>query len=347
MKTVPDLSQPYIPGAWLRKKPIRPLNLVHLWRTLAREHPDPLVQLRLEWVLHLRSSGSVTRSATHFGISRKCLQKWRDRFQSQGIEGLTNHSRRPHQCRRWTLPKEQRTQITELKEEFPAWGREKLCTLYQKRFDESVTEWQIQRVIADKGLQWKRQKRKRKPGSKNGRPRIQNLDQRLVLPFQLIHADSIELRFTGGIRRYIFTNLDHVTRIGFGRVATTKHARHAAALFAMTQARYPQIQYLHSDNGSDHQGALDTILKEGLIHFVSRPRTPTDNARLERFHRTLQDECFPSLTIAPSLGEMQEKLDSWLTVYNTVRPHQALGNQTPNEYLETLAPLQGDTHVVI
>ena len=347
METVPDISQPYIPGCWLKKKPVHPVNVIRLWRSLAADHADPLVRLRLEWILHLFETHSVSTTATHFGISRKALRKWRDRFQVIGVAGLTDRSRRPTIRRSWTLGWQEKERIIDLKQEFPAWGREKIRIEYEKRFERPITQWQIQRVIKEKNLQWIRPKRRPKPGGTGFRPRIVTLDQKSLTPFELIHADSVELRFTGGIRRYIFTNLDHVSRIGFGLVTTTKHARHAHILFSRTRKRYPKVVYLHSDNGSDHQGELDTCLPQGITHFVSRPRTPTDNARLERFHRTLQDECFPSLTTAPSVSDMQQQLDSWLTVYNTVRPHQALGNLTPFEYLESLAPPSGGTHVAI
>lgn len=347
METVPDLTQPYIPGSWFRKKKVLPIDLVRTWRALAQAHPDPLVRLRLEWVLHLRESGSVSRTAAHFGISCKCLRKWRDRFAVQGVARLVNISRAPHQTRQWSLNWQTKERIASLKREHPVWGREKLQVLYKKRFSESITQWQIQRVITTKGLQWIRPKQRSKPGKIGYRPRIQQLNQTNTKPFELIHADSIELRFTGGAKRYIFTNLEHNGRMGFALAAATKSARHAHRLFMATYTNHPEIVHLHSDNGTDHQGELDQKLPSGVTHWVSRPHTPKDNARLERFHRTLQDECFPSCIAPPTVVEMQERLDIWLQIYNTVRPHQALGNLTPVEYLKGHTPPQSGTHVLI
>jgi len=49
------------------------------------------------------------------------------------------------------------------------------------------------------------------------------------------------------------------------------------------------------------------------------PRTPCDVATAE-----------------PELEAFQVELRAWETVYNTVRPHQALGYLTPAEYLASL-----------
>lgn len=337
MDDIPDITHPHIEGVWFRTNTSHKIDAVRTWRALAREHKDPLIQLRLEWVLHLRTHPNISEAARHFGISRKALKKWRDRFLRFGIEGLVNQSRAPKHRRNWTLPWHIKERIIDLKREFPVWGKDKLKIEYQKRFEEYISEWQIQRVIQVKNLQWKRPKTYRKSSARQSRPRIQGLKQQQEPIFSLIHADSVELRFGCGTRRYIFTNMEHHSRKGFALVATTKHARHAQELFERTRAEHPSIHHLHTDNGADHRGVLDTGLPAEVTHWVSRPRVPEDNGRLERFHRTMQEECFPSTATLPRLAEMQQRLEAWLMVYNTMRPHQALGNLTPSEYLESLA----------
>jgi transposase InsO family protein len=203
-------------------------------------------------------------------------------------------------------------------------------------------------MIAARGLQWVRPKKRHKPGSGGSRPRIQGLAQDALAPFELVHGDSVELRYSDGQKRFIFTNLDHVTRKGFALAAPTKHARHAARLLGATKAEHPEIVHYHSDNGGDQAGDLDGSMPEDVTHWVSRPRVPEDNSRLERFHRTLIADCFPSQAgPAPSVAEMQAVLDSWLPVYNGVRPHAALGMLTPEEYIEGHAPPEDGTQVVI
>ena len=337
MDGIPDLSHPYIAGAWFRTKPPHVVHPIETWRSLARDHGEAMVALRLEGVLHLRTGRSLTSTASYFGISRKALRKWRDRFARLGVEGLTDHSRAPHSRRRWTLSWQSKEKIVALKREFPVWGRDKLRIEYVRRFGEAISEWQIQRVVAARHLQWIRPPVRRKPGKAGKRPRIQGLDQEAQPVLVLIHADSIELRYADGGRRFIFTNLEHHSRMGFALAASTKHAGHAEKLFRQTCASYPSVLHLHSDNGTDHQGPLDESLPEQVVHWVSRPHTPKDNPRMERFNRTLQDECVRSLAVTPTVPELQAQLDAWLLTYNGVRPHRALGNLTPFQYLKAIA----------
>ena len=50
--------------------------------------------------------------------------------------------------------------------------------------------------------------------------------------------------------------------------------------------------------------------------------------KIERFHRTLRIE-FDTRQAFRNLKTAQEALDEWVTYYNTQRPHQALGDATP------------------
>ena len=332
----------------MRRKPLPPTDLPRLWRSLAREHPDPLAPLRLEWCLRLRETGNASAAARHSGVSRKCLRLWAGRFAARGVDGLGRRSSAPASRRSWSLPGETRDRIASLKREFPAWGREKLRIVYRRRYGDPPSEWQFQRTIAARGLQWKRPKARRKPGKAGVRPRIQGLEQGALPPFALVHGDSVELRYADGQKRFIFTNLEHASRKGFALAAPTKHARHAARLLGMTKAEHPELIHYHSDNGGDQAGDLDLELPADVIHWVSRPRIPEDNPRLERFHRTLIADCFPSQAgPAPAVAEMQATIDAWLPVYSGVRPHAALGMLTPEEYIEANAPSEGGTHVVI
>ena len=57
-------------------------------------------------------------------------------------------------------------------------------------------------------------------------------------------------------------------------------------------------------------------------------RSPTTTGKIERFHRTLRIE-FDTRQIFRSLAVAQQALDEWVGYYNTQRPHQSLGDETP------------------
>src|ERR1700683_538210 len=65
-----------------------------------------------------------------------------------------------------------------------------------------------------------------------------------------------------------------------------------------------------------------------LIHI--QPGKPTQNARVESFHKRLREEC---LTVSrfQNLFDARRKIAAWRKEYNVERPHSSLGYQTPHE----------------
>jgi transposase InsO family protein len=67
--------------------------------------------------------------------------------------------------------------------------------------------------------------------------------------------------------------------------------------------------------------------------FVS-PRSPRLNGQVERAHRTHREEFYELTGCSFELGELREELLGWEQTYNTIRPHQALGYLTPQQFLQ-------------
>ena len=68
--------------------------------------------------------------------------------------------------------------------------------------------------------------------------------------------------------------------------------------------------------------------------FVLPPRSPKLNGGVERAHRTHTEEFYEVTESSFDLTELRDELLEWEQVYNTVRPHQALGYMTPLKFLE-------------
>ena len=64
----------------------------------------------------------------------------------------------------------------------------------------------------------------------------------------------------------------------------------------------------------------------------SRPGKPTDNAFIESFNGSLRAECL-NTTWFLSLPDARIKLEVWRRDYNKARPHSALGNLTPSQFV--------------
>lgn len=58
---------------------------------------------------------------SRYGISAPCAYKWLKRYQSKGVEGLAEHSRRPHHHPAQIGP-EVVLRVLEVRDQHPAWG---------------------------------------------------------------------------------------------------------------------------------------------------------------------------------------------------------------------------------
>jgi putative transposase len=98
-------------------------------------------------------------------------------------------------------------------------------------------------------------------------------------------------------------------------------------------------KYLFADNGAEFTGQLVDLwaYHHGTRIDFSRPGKPTDNAFIETFNGSLRDECL-NVHWFETLAEAQRLIEAWRIDYNESRPHMALGNKTPAEYLLRASP---------
>lgn len=98
------------------------------------------------------------------------------------------------------------------------------------------------------------------------------------------------------------------------------------------QVGYPQA--IRVDQGSEFVSRdLDLwAYQKGVILDFSRPGKPTDNAFIESFNGKFRTECLNAHWFM-SLDDAQAKLEAWRRDYNEVRPHVALGQKAPIEFM--------------
>ena len=95
------------------------------------------------------------------------------------------------------------------------------------------------------------------------------------------------------------------------------------------------IRAIQVDGGSEFQDAFEEeCQRRGIRLFVLPPRSPKLNGHVERAQRTHTEEFYEVTDTSFELPELNQALFEWEKVYNTIRPHQALGYLTPLEFLE-------------
>jgi transposase InsO family protein len=173
-------------------------------------------------------------------------------------------------------------------------------------------------------------------------------------PGALLHIDTMQLpKFerpghwaTGGQRSeqirnrgagsiYVVSVVDDHSRLAYcelhsaeDRWSTTATLTRAADW--MAQQGCGPIEAVMSDNhkayGSHHFQALLSQL--GARHITTPPYTPRWNGKVERFHRTLNDE-WARTRVWPTSHQRDRALASFLRYYNRRRPHTSLGDRPP------------------
>lgn len=89
---------------------------------------------------------------------------------------------------------------------------------------------------------------------------------------------------------------------------------------------------LQSDHGSEFAKYFTNQLSgQGIAHRHSRVRRPTDNGHIERFIRTLQQECLSR--IPRTHAAWKKHIPDFIHYYNTERPHMGLNMKTPLEVI--------------
>ncbi len=94
------------------------------------------------------------------------------------------------------------------------------------------------------------------------------------------------------------------------------------------------IRALQIDGGSEFKANFERACQAlGIALFVLPPRSPRLNGKVERGHRTHQEEFYDLVEVPDDLVVHNTLLRAHEAVYNGVRPHQALGYLTPNEFI--------------
>lgn len=138
-------------------------------------------------------------------------------------------------------------------------------------------------------------------------------------------------------RHYLLTIIDYFSRYiiawGIVQTVTQKEVQNLLTLAYLSEGIEHQRQrpILRADLGSPNiaRNTKRLIKDLEMLLSLSRVHRPTDNARQERWYRTVKQEeiyCYPSY---PSIEIARSSLADYIHSYNEKRPHQALLNYTP------------------
>jgi transposase InsO family protein len=300
---------------------------------------------RLKWMDYYESHGrNAALTCRYFGISRQTFYRWRRRYCPERLASLEERSRRPSQVRQPTWSPELAEAVRELREAYPRWGKDKLAPLLQAAGWSVSTSMvgRILRRLKQRGLlaeppRWGVAVRKPRPPRPYAvrKPR----DYRARQPGDIVQVDTLDLRPLPGVQLKHFTARDVVSRWDVLEVHTRATARAAAGFLDAIQQRMPfPVRAIQVDGGSEFQADFETECQRRQIRlFVLPPRSPKLNGHVERAQRTHTEEFYEVWDLDWRVPALNRELRAWEGVYNRVRPHQSLGQRTPERFLSEIA----------
>lgn len=313
-------------------------------RGLARAAPElsRAARARLQGMdFYFQRGRNAALSSRRFGISRQTFYRWKRRYDPDHLLSLEDRSHRPHRCRQptWTPPLAQR--VLRLRYQYPRWGKDKLVVLLRREGLRLSTSM-VGRLLTylKKHGRLHEPPRPRLGFSRRPRPPRPYAVRKPAAytaraPGDLVQLDTLELRPLPGQVLKQFTARDVVSRWDVIEAYSRATATTAAAFLDTLQQRLPfPLRAIQVDGGSEFAAAWeDACRQRGLQLFVLPPRSPKLNGAVERAQRTHTEEFYEVTPCDWHLEPLNRELRAWEQVYNTVRPHQALGYLTPQQFL--------------
>ncbi len=257
----------------------------------------------------------VATIARQLGVSRKCCYKWIGRYKEKGREGLVEKKSGPKASPRKISSKKEK-KILRARRNYRE-GPDRLAIRLNMS---SSTIYQVLKRNKENHLF---AKKRREPVKRYERK----------YPGDLLHIDIKHIPALGGRRyRYHVSILDDCTRYTEAQIFEKKTTKNITSFMSDFLERFPfEVKEVMTDNGmeftmryacfKDRKTLFEKELaKRGIKHFLIKPRHPETNGKVERFHKTVDDELYQ---IKHFISEEHRKreLQRYIRRYNLKRIH--------------------------
>jgi transposase InsO family protein len=261
------------------------------------------------------------QAALKYGVVRSTIWKWLQKAPVHNREFINTLPSRPKSHPK-KLPEATITRIIELRTGLGRCAPVLHAHLKQEGFRVSLSS--VERILRRFDLT-----RKRKP-AKYYTPLPRPVS---ATPGALVQVDTIHYVRSNTTRFYIYALIDVYSRLAYAEYHPKLSQRISLGVIRNAQKRFGfKFFMIQTDNGPEFKDYLDIQLRRNKISLRhSRVRTPNDNAHVERFNRTLQEECFNGRR--PNEKTARKLLEAYLHYYNHARLHLGINLQTPTSFV--------------
>jgi len=284
-----------------------------------------LPKVRQQAVNLVYQGWSVRQAARYIGVQPGTVSKWLKRDHWYGRIPIATRPSRPKHFPQ-ALPEKIVKAIVEQRK------KRNRCAevIHQELLNQGmvVSLSSVKRTLERQGLIRKRSPWKRWHFTLP-KPEVQK-------PGDLVQIDTLHLGSCNTNRLYVYALIDVLTRWAWAKVSLRINTHHSLR-FVKEALRMSSFSFsiLQSDHGSEFSSWFtEQVRGLGLAHRHSRVRKPSDNGHVERFIRTLQEECLSR--IPQTLRAYQREIPKYLQYYNNERLHLGLQLKTPLKCFQAL-----------
>jgi len=281
-------------------------------------------KVRMEAVRMLKSGHSTRQVARHFGYSYSSVSRWAKRYREEYLSlnaHLETRSSRPHHHPN-ELPQSIIDEIVFERKKHNRCAEIVHNSLVNRGVKVSLSS--VKRTLKREGCIAERSPWKR------FRPHIPR--PLALFPGALVQIDTIHFIRNDNTRYYVYTLVDLHSRFAYAEY-TPRFSQNNSREFIKKAQRIAGFRFrtVQTDNGPEFGRWLSDELKYiGITLRHSRVRKPNDNAHVERFNRTIQEECGKMWVEK----DLQKRINIYLNYYNNERKHLGINMQTPSEVLQ-------------
>ncbi len=286
------------------------------------------IKRKLKVLHHAEQSGNAAKTCRYFGMSRSTFYRWQRRYSRAGEPGLKNEKPIPLNPANKT-PDEVEEKVLYLRKKYHL-GPIRIVWYLARYHGIKISDASVYRIL-------KRNDVSRLPRGTRMR-KVHTKRYNKQVPGHHIQMDVKFLTFKGKsgekVRRFQYTAIDDATRVRALKVYEKHTQANAIDFVNHIIEKFPfRIREVRTDNGHEFQAKFHWHVEDlGIRHAYIRKGTPQLNGKVERSHRSDQQEFYQLLSYKGDV-DLVAKLDEWERFYNFHRPHGAFAGKTPYEAL--------------
>lgn len=286
------------------------------------------IRRKLKVLRHAEQSGNTAKTCRYFGVSRSTFYRWQRRYKKFGEAGLKNEKPIPINPANKT-PDEIEEKVLYLRKKYHL-GPIRIVWYLARYHGIRISDASVYRILKRNGVsRLPRGTRMRKVHTKRYNKQV---------PGHHIQMDVKFLTFKGKrgekVRWFQYTAIDDATRVRALKVYEKHTQANAIDFVNHIIEKFPfRIREIRTDNGHEFQAKFHWHVEDlGIRHAYIRKGTPQLNGKVERSHRSDQQEFYQRLSYKGDV-DLVAKLNEWENFYNFHRPHGAFAGKTPYEAL--------------